>query len=147
MLLGWMAGCSEVGGPRGIVPDSLPGLIVSGPVHGFAGAASVHASAHSVLVRDSVVYVALPPGSVPEGLQATIRDQATGQSVTTLIVDGGFDPVAIPGSVGDTLVVDITRSGAAGPTHGWDLVKANRPPVVVRTDPPQIGRASCRERV
>jgi TolB protein len=51
-------------------------------------------------------------------------------------VDGGFDPVTIPGSVGDTLVVDITRTGAAAPIHGWEMVKANRPPVVVRTEPP-----------
>jgi alpha-tubulin suppressor-like RCC1 family protein len=119
------------------VPDSLPGLIVSGPVRGLGtGARSATPAAHLAQANDSVVYVSLPPGSVPAGLSAAIRDPATGQSVTTLIVDGGFDPVAIPGSVGDTLVVDITRTGSAAPIHGWEMVKANRPPVVVRTDPP-----------
>lgn len=137
-LLASVTACSDGTGPRKLttLPDSLPSLIVSGPVHGLGGLASFTASAPGASGSGSVAYVSLPPGSVPAGLEATIRDLATGLVVTTVVVDGGFDPVAIAASVGDTLGVDIARSGSAAPIHGWELVKANRPPVVVRTDPP-----------
>jgi hypothetical protein len=39
-----------------------------------------------------------------------IRNQSTGSSVPTAVVNGGFDPVAIPGSIGDTLLVEVSRS-------------------------------------
>jgi alpha-tubulin suppressor-like RCC1 family protein len=73
-------------------------------------------------------------------MQATIRDQVTGASVTTAVVNGGFDPVAIAADVGDTLVVEITRSGAVAPLRAMETVRANHPPVVVRTSPPRGGR-------
>jgi alpha-tubulin suppressor-like RCC1 family protein len=78
------------------------------------------------------------PGTVPAGLQATIRDQTTGASVTTTIVAGGFDPVPVAAEVDDTLQVEITRTGD-GPLKGADLVKPIRPPTIVRTSPPKGG--------
>ncbi len=137
VLLAWAAGCTDTSGPGGnkpLVADSLPSLIVSGPVRGPGGVGSVTASAARASGSGSVAYVSLPPGSVPTGLAATIRDLATGLVVTTVVVDGGFDPVAIAASIGDTLVVEIARSGS-GPIRGWEVVITRRP-VVVRTDPP-----------
>jgi hypothetical protein len=121
--------------------DTLPGLIVSQPVSGPAAASgSVRGLSASALVGGSVVYVSLVPGTVPEGLQATIRNQENGQIVTTAVVDGGFDPVAIAASVGDTLAVQITCSGAAEDLRAMEPVRATHPPVVVRTSPPSGGR-------
>jgi hypothetical protein len=80
------------------------------------------------------------PGTVPSGLRATIRDRATVLSLRTVaVVDGGFDPVAIPASLGDTLLVQIEREGDT-PLHMSALVRPRRRPVVVRTSPPQGGR-------
>ncbi len=145
VCVGLAAACSDNTGPRrlaGATPlDTLPGLIVSQPV-GSAGAAAAGAlgAQRIVAAGSSVAYVSLPPGTVPTGLLATIRDRANGQSVTAAVVDGGFDPVAIPASVGDTLGVDVTRSGSAGPLHAVEPVRAHRPPEVVRTSPPNGGR-------
>jgi alpha-tubulin suppressor-like RCC1 family protein len=134
--------CLDSSGPvsrRPVSPlDTLPGLLVSEPVdappvlgNAMMLSAGTSAAAH-------VVYVSMVPGTVPTGLQATIRDQASGVSVTTAVVNGGFDPVPIPAEVGDTLQVEITRTGA-GPLKGSDLVKPIRPPTIVRTSPPKGG--------
>ncbi len=145
VCLGLGAACSDNTGPKQLAAtpplDTLPGLIVSQPVGG-AGAAAVGAVRVQRIVAgsSSVAYVSLVPGTVPTGLLATIRDRANGQSVTAAVVDGGFDPVAIPTSVGDTLAVDITRSGTAGVLHATELVRAHHPPVVIRTSPPAGGR-------
>jgi alpha-tubulin suppressor-like RCC1 family protein len=143
-LLVLAAGCSDRIGPANVgnaPPDSLAGLIVSQPVGGADGVSgSLRGLRSSALVASSVVYVSLVPGTVPDGMQATIRDQATGASVTTVVVGGGFDPVGIPASVGDTLLVEITRSVVAGVLRALSLVRPSHPPVVVRTSPPRGGR-------
>jgi Big-like domain-containing protein/Regulator of Chromosome Condensation (RCC1) repeat protein len=134
LLLAGASACLDPDGPGPTPP--LPGLVVSGPVLGAGGvAASVPAAARSFGsgASETVVYVSLAPGSVPDGFQTTIRDQATGQTVTTSVVNGGFDPVALPASVGDTVTVEITRSGSTDVLRV--VVTARRPPVVVRTEP------------
>jgi alpha-tubulin suppressor-like RCC1 family protein len=142
VLLACTTACSDGTGPRKLVTPvgTLAGLVVSQPVGGPAGArGSVRAFA-SVVTGGSVVYVSLVPGSVPTGVLATIRDQASGLSVTTPVVDGGFDPVALAASVGDSLLLHITRTGSAAPVEAMEVVRARRPPVVVRTSPPSGGR-------
>ncbi|HXG95753.1 MAG TPA: Ig-like domain-containing protein [Gemmatimonadales bacterium] len=117
--------------------DTLPniaGLTVSAPVPVLAG--SAHASAAVVSVDESVVYISLAPGSVPAGIKATVRARSTGDSLTTAVVNGGFDPVAISASIGDTITVIIERLGFAEPIRAAQVVAASRAPVVVRTDPP-----------
>ncbi len=139
VCLALVTGCSDNTGPeRGVLPG-LTGLVVSQPV-GQSGVAGVLSVKSGVAVLGSAVYVSMIPGSVPTGVEATIRDEENGMSVTTPVVDGGFDPVSIAGTDGDTLLVEITRSGTAGPVRAVELVKAHRPPVVVRTNPPSGGR-------
>ncbi len=134
------AGCSDSTGPvRGPV-DGTPGLIVSGPVGDRATAGGPLAITSGAASASGSVYVSLVAGAVPSGVLATIRDPRNGQSVTAPVVDGGFDPVPIPASVGDTLLVEITRSGSAGPLRLRTVVRAKHPPVVVRTNPPSGGR-------
>jgi alpha-tubulin suppressor-like RCC1 family protein len=117
--------------------DSLRGLVLSAPVpSSMAAAGRVGASALGSPGSPDVIYISLAPGSVPTGLHATIRDLVSGESVMTGVVDGGFDPVAISASVGDSVVVEIKRTGSTGPIRVVQLVTATRPPVVVRTVPP-----------
>lgn len=132
-VLWWAMACSDSNSsPSSPTYDSLPGLVVSPLVsHSSAGA---HIQASGGSGGPVTAYVSLLPGSVPSGLAAMIRDPSTGAAVSVEVVDGGFDPVPIPAKVGDTLVVNITRSGA-GTLLATQIVPANRPPVIVRSDP------------
>jgi alpha-tubulin suppressor-like RCC1 family protein len=101
-----------------------------GPFH--VAAATVTAPAAPL------VYVALPPDSIPTGISATINDPRTGSSVTVTMVNGGFDPVAVSALVGDTLRVTVQTSGAP---LSFDIpVPEYDPPIVVRTDPVPVKR-------
>lgn len=133
VLLTGALGCLESSGPGTPGAPRLPGLAVSRPVSGLAAVRVLGAGDSAT---GGVVYVSLAPGSVSKGLEVTIRDQATGQSVTTPMVDGGFDPVALAAAVGDTLVLSITRSGSVAPLRMVEVVPVRRPPTVVRTTPP-----------
>ncbi|HEV8151175.1 MAG TPA: Ig-like domain-containing protein [Gemmatimonadales bacterium] len=135
VLLAWAGGCSDsTGTATASLPDDLPALIVSAPIHGTGSNGSIGRSVGGSQV--SVVFVSLPPGTIPEGIWATIRNQATRLSITVPVVDGGFDPIAVAAGVGDTLVVDVRRTGSASPIRGWEVVSVRRPPLVVRTNPP-----------
>src|SRR2546427_10051319 len=70
------------------------------------------------------------------GIKATVRALSTGDSVTTAVVNGGFDPGAISASIGGTIAVAIERFGFADPIRALQVVAARRGPVEVRTDPP-----------
>ena len=80
------------------------------------------------------MYVSLPPDSIPIGVSATITNRRTGGSVTTPIVAGGFDPVAIPAVTGDTIAITVQTTAA--PLSFTVAVPPVIPPVLVRTDPP-----------
>jgi len=133
------AGCRDHAGPTPADSGTpaIPGLIVS---HAVASSASAQRTIGTRAAASSaggdVVYVSMAPGSVPTGLAATIRNLVNGQAVTVPLLDGGFDPVGLAATVGDTLTVDITRRGAADALHGVLAVRAHTPPLVVRTDPP-----------
>ena len=54
-----------------------------------------------------LVYISLPPGAIPNGITATIRDFRNGGSTTAHVVNGGFDPAALPAIEGDTLAITV----------------------------------------
>jgi hypothetical protein len=56
--------------------------------------------------------------------------------LTTSVTDGGFDPVPVTASVGDSIEVTVRDAGGTVALQGRVLVAAARPPVIVRTDPP-----------
>jgi hypothetical protein len=87
-----------------------------------------------------LVYVSLSPGTVPDAVTPTITNRASGGSVTTAIVNGGFDPVSIEANVGDTLDVVITRPASETPIRAVLRVDGTRRPRIVRTNPPHGGR-------
>jgi alpha-tubulin suppressor-like RCC1 family protein len=101
-----------------------------------AGAASPFVVSSPVPGPSStVVYVSLPPGAIPYGFAATISDLRTSGSVNAAVVDGGFDPVALPAITGDTLVIAVRATGGAVPTSFLSVVAAATAPMVVRTNP------------
>ena len=133
-------------------PDSTgtKSILVSGPYPtpvGFAArlARAAHARSAGSAVTPSrlaaatstVAYVALAPGTVPQGVTATISNTNAARlvSVTPAMLDGGFDPVAIPALVGDTLVLVLANS-AGGSTQQTMVVHPPINPRVVRTAPP-----------
>ncbi len=139
LVLGGVIGCSDIG-PRATSTSGMRGLIVSQPIGGNGGAQAAGPSFEAAAAPSGAVYVSMVPGTVPTGVSVTIRDQANGLSVTAPVVGGGFDPVAIPARVGDTLLVEISRGASAEPLRVVELVRAKRPPVVIRTNPPDGGR-------
>jgi uncharacterized protein YjdB len=111
-------------------------IIVSAPVplpdeaarHGVSSAAGPHDEA-------GVTYVTLLPGVAAGGTVATIRNGATGQAVMTAVVGGGFDPVALDATVGDS--IEIVIVGPVGTLLTLRrAVPARRAPVVTRSIPP-----------
>ena len=124
--LAGVAGCTDT---TGSVPPP-PSRDTSAPF--------VVAPAANIATAEEPVYVSLPPDSIPGGVTATILDTRTRASVTAAFVSGGFDPVAIPAVVGDTIAVTVQTRGA--PLEYLFAVPPVKPPVIVRTDPPPFKR-------
>ena len=127
--------CSSDSGPTG--PDTTAGLVAVRDLRPARRPASA-AAAHILLGPPSgatVTYVSLPPGSIPNGSTATITVVRTGYTVVVNLVAGGFDPVAVPAEVGDSIAIKVQSTGA-GPMSYTRIVPASADPIVVRTDPP-----------
>ena len=100
----------------GYVPDGMKRIadIWKAPVPDYnlgGEGASTGTQARSLLAGDSMVYVALLPGTAPGGSQATIHAVGALDSVFTSVTDGGFDPVPIVAGVGDSIEVVVTDPG------------------------------------
>lgn len=122
--------------PRAGGPDEdPPGLaVLSDPAFQMSPTPG-GAARPEVTAAKGVAYVSLPPGSVPGGVTASIRNLRTAMTVWTDVADGGFDPVAIPAEAGDSLSINVNRvSDGMLPLDA--KVPAARRPVVVRTNPP-----------
>jgi len=134
VVAAWLGGCSDGGGPDlGLVSDDSG--FVSDPVRqSLPGTSRVSYSLDGTAGTD-LAYVSLPPGTVPDGVTAEVRDQGGTGAVTTAIIDGGFDPVAIAASPGDLVQIDVHTS--AGDLLSFTrAVPERRHPSVVRTEPP-----------
>jgi alpha-tubulin suppressor-like RCC1 family protein len=84
-------------------------------------------------IAGDVGYVSLSPGTVPNGVEADVRNRASGIGTTVPISDGGFDPIPLPAEEGDT--IDVTVRDDRGKTFEFTGMFRFRPPVVVRTGP------------
>ena len=137
LLLGAVAACTspaEMTTPRALTgagPFLVSSPVASGP------AATARPQGSSGLTQ--VAYVSLPPGALSGGTGVTILVVRTGVVVTTSLIDGGFDPVAVPAVVGDTIVLTVTPA-VPGATAYTFTIPADRPPVIVRTEPPRQKR-------
>jgi hypothetical protein len=119
----------------------LAGLYASGPVASASLSpdrigANGSAASRSAAASAEVSWVSLVPGTVPDGTSATIVNRRTAQRITVTTVDGGFDPLPIPASLGDTVEVSVSRPGK--PDAAAVMSLAARPgPRIVRSRPPR----------
>ncbi len=137
VFLASLEACQDGESPFGSVLETLSHTVhepvVSDPQRSIA--ASGPATAARQGTASEVVYVSLPPGTVPTGGFATIRDARTGTDASAAMAEGGFDPVPLFSAVGDTLAINVRLAG--GGTKVLRLVvPATRRPVVVRAYPP-----------
>lgn len=115
------------------LPPAASPFTISGPLPGPSVA-----PAHVLLGPPSgstVTYVSLMPGSIPSGTSASILVARSGYTVSVSLVAGGFDPVAVPALVGDTVSIKVQFGGGSQKSY-MRTVPASTNPVVVRTDPP-----------
>ena len=89
---------------------------------------------------DSYAYISASPGTAP-GVTASImnrtrdRQSGTAESVRATIEDGGFDPVRVRASMGDTLQIAFLSPDGSPVLVGAAVVPRVRPPTIVRTNP------------
>ncbi|HEX9349166.1 MAG TPA: Ig-like domain-containing protein, partial [Gemmatimonadales bacterium] len=112
-----------------------PAAVVSNPVQMVAATSTGLSRSIAVTSDASVAYVALPPGTIPNGGFATISNTRTGSSLPVAMEDGGFDAVPIGAVAGDKLDVNVRLDGGANRFLAL-VVPLSRRPGVVRTDPP-----------
>lgn len=86
--------------------------------------------------KPSVAYVNLPPGEVPLGVVAIIRNRGLGTSTLAFTVAGGFDPVPITARAGDPLEIVVRGGNGADLYFKITSVPAKVRPIVVRTNLP-----------
>jgi alpha-tubulin suppressor-like RCC1 family protein len=136
VVLGWLGGCSDGSGP--VCCDLPQGLIVSDPVAATGLAAGTGmAVAMASTAADTVVFVSLPPGTVPAGSRAIVRRVGDAATLTTTVLDGGFDPVPVGAEAGDSVEVFVRDAAGGTVLQARLAVVAVRPPIVVRTNPPR----------
>jgi|tagenome__1003787_1003787.scaffolds.fasta_scaffold20972730_2 alpha-tubulin suppressor-like RCC1 family protein len=130
-VLASVAGCSE----SARAPTSVPSSI---PIGTAALKAAVISSAQDppLIMAGSgeVAFVSLKVGSFPNAQLAVLRNLKRASEQTSLMMDGGLDPVAIGAEVGDTLVIRL--EGAMGlEASGTGVVPPALKPTVIRTIP------------
>jgi Tol biopolymer transport system component len=125
-------------GPNDPPADDGSAAVVTEPVLLVVAPSASRLSPMQLLsiADEEVSYVSFPPGSQPEADTAEVvnrtRDLATGGPM----VDGGLDPIPVPASIGDTLVITTYRQGLIF-TQIVREVPDGIPPVIVRTNPPR----------
>ena len=132
--LGWLGACTDQlppGPPAELAPPS--GLVLSNPEPPTSSA-----NARQAALRDDgeLVYVSVYPGSVPRAASVTMQNPKARFELTAAASDGGIDPVPVPALPGDSVIVLVTDSSGHITRFG-EAVRANRPPVVVRSEPPR----------
>ena len=130
-------GCSD--SPAGLDASgtSASPFVVSAPRSTItAGYSATDVALTASASETQFVYVALPPGSIPNADVVTIRVQSSGVVVTANAVDGGLDPVAVPAASNDTLRITVSTMGSTGSaSYIMPVLRLSRP-VVIRTSPP-----------
>lgn len=131
-----LAACASDPGPSGPRDEALPDPVGGALPAGLALSSPVPMTRPSSTVGGEVVYVAAFPGTRTGAVRASIANLTTGARSAAAAVDGGFDPVAVPATEGDSLRVVLSDSaGTSMPLLG--AVFRPRPPRVVRTSPAQ----------
>ena len=132
-----LAGCSSDESVTNPQPEENSGpALVSDPVALGAGDAVANGIFATLAADTDFSFTALLPGEYPAGETVEILNQRTGNRISASMLEGGLDPVGIPADVGDVLEIAVL----AGPTllaRWFYPVPERKPPVVVRTQPPE----------
>src|SRR5512132_4649924 len=121
---GLMVSPSQRVGPELTASSAFPGFVTDpAPPTTDAGIGLAESGA------PDVVYVSMTPGVSPNGLSATISNYRTNRSVSTPMVDGGFDPVRLGARAADTILVTFQLSGGATKLT-WKVVPSAQRPFV-----------------
>ena len=83
----------------------------------------------------NVAYISLLPTTYPNGVSAVITNLRSGAKVTAPMVDGGFDPIPLPASAGDSVRIEVQSALGATITVPTSVVPPRQPPTVVRSSP------------
>lgn len=124
--------CSD----RGVVTPglNLPTDFVVSNANTAAVTSSTVGRASISAAAQSIVYVSLPPHTLPEGSTVLIQTPGNTGLVTVPLVHGGFDPVPVAANAGDELKLTVTQADGVKLTRSLK-VPARRPPTIVRSDP------------
>ncbi len=137
-VLAWLGGCAGDPNSPPPPPPELHELILSDTVAtGGAAAAAAVAAQSEDSGSDHVTYVSLTPGTAPVGASATIGVVGGAAPLFMPVRDGGFDPVLLSADVNDSVEVVVRDAGWVPVFQARAAVRAVRPPIVVRTDPPK----------
>lgn len=91
----------------------------------------------TVSTAADAAYISLPRDLFPSAAKAVIRKVGSSASVTTAVIDGGFDAVPIAAAPNDSVEIDVLLpSGGRVALVGY-RIPVRRPPRVVRTVPPR----------
>ena len=125
--------CSGTDAPTSPTVPQSSAFVASSPQ--LSGSAASNHGATAATGPGDVVYVSLPPGSIPNAGAITIRVEPGGALVNANAVDGGLDPVAVPAAAGDTLYIEVQVPGKSPVLNIMPVPKTGHP-VVIRTSPP-----------
>lgn len=106
---------------------------ISDPVDAPDAEAIGVSSRYAASLGSSFVYVSLMPGTLESGSGVAVGNGSIDDQVIP-VVDGGFDPIAIPASAGDVLVFSV-REGTFELATWSETVPMSSPPSVVRSSP------------
>jgi hypothetical protein len=129
------------GPPVNPPPDDESGVVVTEPVlleEAALAAIGARDPGQGRLYSNAeeVSYVSFPPGSQPESDSANVYNRTRDLSVGAPMSDGGLDPLPIPATIGDTLVISTYRDGIILELYAR-AVPERKPPIIVRTNPPR----------
>lgn len=135
----WIGGCQsdEGTGPEVVSPPPPPGPPVASDPVPVTPVGQVRAASSPTATQDvDVAYIALPPGSAPDGRTATIQNRRTTETIAVAVAEGGFDPTPIAAAAGDSIQIVVRDTAGSVVLQPVVVVVPRRPPVVVRTNPP-----------
>lgn len=100
----WGAGCNGNDPIGPVDPQLIAGdPLVSDPTLAPPSASTtgtVGFELYEMSRASNVAYVSLPPGSIPDADRATPQRRGGPTTVTTAMIDGGFDPVPVTAAAG-----------------------------------------------
>jgi hypothetical protein len=115
--------------------ESTAPFVVSNPVAG-PSASSTDASVRN---EPTIAYISLQPRTIANATSATIHVPGA-ISLRVPMIDGGFDPIAVRASFGDSITITVSTTVAANPVTFVFAVPLKARPKLVRTNPPRHKR-------